>query len=193
MRIPSRESIMEDWLAEHSFLESVFLKVPSRQPSSTVWVHTLEFRSDRCLDEMRFGVNVTNILKAAFTCKDPNSAKRLWWLKLSCDSRFQRAFTACSCVFEVLTLVGSNQGNYFENSTACNKRKVKTVSQRSSICHFCNFGICTCKSCAYDVSVRWCLTQSILWQFNSPERLMLGLDHTWQMYYIFITIFYRMF
>jgi len=28
-----------------------------------------------------------------------------WTLKLSCDSRFQRAFTACSCVFKVITLV----------------------------------------------------------------------------------------
>jgi len=28
-------------------------------------------------------------------------------LKLNCDSRFQRAFTACSCVFKVITLVGS--------------------------------------------------------------------------------------
>jgi len=26
-------------------------------------------------------------------------------LKLACDSRFQRAFTACSCVFKVITLV----------------------------------------------------------------------------------------
>jgi len=35
-------------------------------------------------------------------------------LKLRCDSRFQRAFTACSGVFKVITLIGSNQGNYFE-------------------------------------------------------------------------------
>jgi hypothetical protein len=43
-------------------------------------------------------------------------------VKLRCDSRFQRAFTACSCVFKVITLIGSNQGNYFENATACSKR-----------------------------------------------------------------------
>jgi len=30
---------------------------------------------------------------------------RLLILKLSCDSRFQRAFTACTCVFKVITLV----------------------------------------------------------------------------------------
>jgi hypothetical protein len=47
-------------------------------------------------------------------------------LRLSCDSRFQRAFTACSCVFKEITLVGSNQGNYFENATACSKCSLKT-------------------------------------------------------------------
>jgi len=47
-------------------------------------------------------------------------------LKLSCDSRLQRAFTACGCVFKEITLVGSNQGNYFENATACSKRTLKT-------------------------------------------------------------------
>jgi len=25
---------------------------------------------------------------------------------------------SCSCIFKVITLVGSNQGNYFENATA---------------------------------------------------------------------------
>ncbi len=48
-------------------------------------------------------------------------------LKLRCDSRFQHAFTACNCVFKVMTLVGSNQGNYFENATACSKRMLKTT------------------------------------------------------------------
>ncbi len=48
------------------------------------------------------------------------------WVKLSCDSRFQRAFTAYSYVFKVITLVGSNQGNYFENAIACSKRTLKT-------------------------------------------------------------------
>ena len=46
--------------------------------------------------------------------------------KSSCDMRFQRAFTACCCVFQVITLTGSNQCNYFENATACNKRSSDT-------------------------------------------------------------------
>jgi len=40
-------------------------------------------------------------------------------LKLHCDTRSQNAFTACDCVFKVITLVGSNQRNYFENATEC--------------------------------------------------------------------------
>jgi len=48
-------------------------------------------------------------------------------LKLSCDSRFQRAFTACCCIFKVITLVWANQGNYFENTNACSKHTLKTT------------------------------------------------------------------
>ncbi len=48
-------------------------------------------------------------------------------LKLSCDSRFQHAFTACNCVLKVITLVDSNQRNYFENAIACSKRMLKTA------------------------------------------------------------------
>jgi len=47
--------------------------------------------------------------------------------KLSCDSRFQRAFTACSCGFKVITLVRAHQRNFFENATACSKRMRKTL------------------------------------------------------------------
>jgi len=39
---------------------------------------------------------------------------KLILIKLRCDCRFQRAFTACSCVFKVIILIGTNQGNYFE-------------------------------------------------------------------------------
>ncbi len=39
---------------------------------------------------------------------------------------FQRAFTACSCVFKEITFIGSNQGNYIEYATACNKCTLKT-------------------------------------------------------------------
>jgi len=46
-------------------------------------------------------------------------------LKLSRDSRFQRARTACCCIFKVITLVRSNQGNYFENAIACSKCTLK--------------------------------------------------------------------
>jgi len=37
------------------------------------------------------------------------------------------AFTARGRVFKEITLVGSNQGNYFENATACSKRTLKTT------------------------------------------------------------------
>jgi hypothetical protein len=42
--------------------------------------------------------------------------------KLSSDIRFQFAFIACVCVFKVLTLVGSNQRNYFENANIFHKK-----------------------------------------------------------------------
>jgi len=48
-------------------------------------------------------------------------------LKLRCDERFTHAFTACTCIFKEITLVGSNQGNYFQNATGCNKRTLKTT------------------------------------------------------------------
>jgi len=48
-------------------------------------------------------------------------------LKLRCDERFTHAFTACGCVLKEITLVGSNQGNYFEIATACSKRTLKTT------------------------------------------------------------------
>jgi len=58
---------------------------------------------------------------------DDNSMSCDYKLKLSCDSRFQHAFTACVCVFKVITLVGSNQRNYLENATTCSKRTLKTT------------------------------------------------------------------
>ncbi len=48
--------------------------------------------------------------------------------KLSCESRFQGAFTACCCVFKVITLGCPNQSNYFKNATAaCSKSTLKTT------------------------------------------------------------------
>ncbi len=48
-------------------------------------------------------------------------------LKLSCDCRFQHAFTACSCVLKVISFVWANQGNFFENANKCRKRMRKTL------------------------------------------------------------------
>ncbi len=57
--------------------------------------------------------------------QDVQGEDKLTELKLHCDTRFQPAFTARGCVFKVITLVGSNQSNYFENTTACSKRTLK--------------------------------------------------------------------
>ncbi len=46
-------------------------------------------------------------------------------LKLSCDSRFQCAFTLWCCTFKVITLGWANQVNYFINANACSKRTLK--------------------------------------------------------------------
>ncbi len=53
--------------------------------------------------------------------------KRAFRLKLRSDSRFQHAFTACNCVFKLITLDDSNQGNYFENAISCSKCTLKTT------------------------------------------------------------------
>ena len=41
--------------------------------------------------------------------------------KARCHMRFQRAFTACCCVFKVCNYFGSNRRNYFENTNAFSK------------------------------------------------------------------------
>jgi len=46
---------------------------------------------------------------------------------LSFNSHFQCAFTACVCIFEVISLVGSDQCYYFENATEYSKRTLKTT------------------------------------------------------------------
>jgi len=51
-------------------------------------------------------------------------------IKLSCDSRFQRAFTACSCVFKVITLVWANQGISLKTQPHAVNACVKRSSQR---------------------------------------------------------------
>ena len=42
--------------------------------------------------------------------------KRTIYVKLRCDERFTHAFTACNCVLKGVTLIGSNQGNFFKNA-----------------------------------------------------------------------------
>jgi len=59
------------------------------------------------------------------------------FLKLHCDTRFQRAFTACNFIFEEITLVWANQCNYFENTSACGKRTLKTTVATQLKQRFC--------------------------------------------------------
>ncbi len=56
------------------------------------------------------------------------------WFQNVSKAALRHAFSACVyCVFKVITLVVSNQvvvsnqGNYFENATACSKRTLKTT------------------------------------------------------------------
>ncbi len=55
------------------------------------------------------------------TSTSNNRGYELCW-----DTRFQRAFTVCICIFKVITLAGSNQRNYFENATTCSTCTLKT-------------------------------------------------------------------
>ena len=56
-------------------------------------------------------------MQKSFFCKS---------FKAHCHTRFQRAFAAWFCVFKEITLVCSNERNYFENANACSKRTLKT-------------------------------------------------------------------
>ena len=47
-------------------------------------------------------------------------------VKARCHTRCKDAFTACFCLFKEVTLVGSNQRNYLENTNTCSKRTLKT-------------------------------------------------------------------
>jgi len=59
---------------------------------------------------------------------------------LSCDEHFTHAFTACGCVFKKITLDGSSQGNYFENTTACSKSTLKaTAATQLKVCFHITF------------------------------------------------------
>jgi len=63
----------------------------------------------------------------AWVIKVERGRNTFWTFKLSCDSRFQHAFTACCCVFKVITLFLANQRNFFENATTFSKRMRKTL------------------------------------------------------------------
>jgi len=41
-------------------------------------------------------------------------------------AELQQSFSTCVHFFQEITLVGSNQRNYFENANACSKRMLKT-------------------------------------------------------------------
>jgi len=58
--------------------------------------------------------------------------------KLSCNSRFQRVFTACVCDFKVVTLVGSSQCNYFKTQQHAINARWKRLSQLSFTLWTCN-------------------------------------------------------
>ncbi len=65
-------------------------------------------------------------LQPHFTFQE-TTPRKLLSIKLRCDEHFTHAFTARSCVFKVILLVGSNQDNKFEIATACSKRTLKTT------------------------------------------------------------------
>jgi len=75
--------------------------------------------------------------------------------KLSCDSRFQRAFTACSCVFKVIALVWANQRNFFENAT----RKIRTKGVWRNGCQPLYFSVLRESLLSWDGDreMEWCL------------------------------------
>jgi len=47
-------------------------------------------------------------------------------------AELRQSFSTCVCVFKVITLVGSNKRNYFQNANACSKRTLKTTVATSS-------------------------------------------------------------
>ena len=60
------------------------------------------------------------------TAKNAFITSNNFYFKARCHTRFQHAFTACRCVFNEVTLVGSKQRNYLENATTWSKRTLKT-------------------------------------------------------------------
>jgi len=127
-------------------------------------------------------------------CENENHEKKLFLrtcykfyiqnnLKLRCDRRFTHAFTACSCVFKVITLVWSNQRNFFENATTCSKR-MRTTLVATQFNFFEEMLLRRSKSCLSFLNSRfpwsrilyWRLAANSLFQFlgNKSVREVLG-------------------
>ena len=90
----------------------------------------------------------------------------MFFLKARCHTRFQCAFTACCWVFIEITMVGSTQYYYFENSNACSKRTLKTRAATSFYLFLCsNFCKETTKSMYSQLShvSHWYLGCFVLW------------------------------
>ncbi len=55
------------------------------------------------------------------------SVAKNYQFMLSNKAALRPSFSACSSIFKVIILISPNQGNYFENATACRKRTLKTT------------------------------------------------------------------
>ncbi len=99
--------------------------------------------------EYMYIVPLYNCLESVPRVTDKQLIYRSPWpnlLTLRRDTRFQHAFTACSCVFKVLTLVWANQRNFFENAQLHSiNARWKRLSQLSFM--LCNLSILIFKTC----------------------------------------------
>ena len=97
--------------------------------------------------------------------------------KARCHARFQRAFTACCCVFKEITLVSSNQYSYFEEVNA----RLKSVSQLGFINSSTFQG--RDASLSYFVIRRWKVLQ--YWSLDNAldflmELMLVDPPHLWR-------------
>ena len=85
-------------------------------------------------------VELQSLFLSSYKMKISSFNYTVFWPFLMCTSsvhkfeikcfkaKLQRSFSTCFyCVFKVITLVGSNQRNFFENATACSKSTLKTT------------------------------------------------------------------
>ncbi len=87
-------------------------------------------------------------------------------VKLRCDERFTHAFTACICVFKVITLAWANQRNFFEMQLHAVNACVKRSSQRSFSRRFAF-------SLLHTSQIRFCSRNNIIHFFCKIENLCL--------------------